>query len=107
MATVAKKIVAKAKTAVASKVKAKVNARRPSRRLLTDDARLKVTNAVASYREGTAVAKMFEAVKSCKTVGEAKGKLGRFKKYGNHVERILRWWNKHGIVTITKPEAAK
>jgi hypothetical protein len=102
MATAAKKIVAKAKTAV----KAKVNARRPSRRLLVDDARLKVVNS-ATYREGTAVAKMFEAVKSCKTVGEAKGKLGRFKKYGNHVERILRWWNKHGIVTITKPEAAK
>lgn len=93
----------KTATRKASSKKAKASARKATvargpRR--TDEAKLTWLTKENPNREPSAAFKMFEAAKTCKTVGDVKKKVAKLMKRPGHDSNMLRYWVKRGALRI-------
>lgn len=88
------------KNATKTAAKSSKVAKTSKRQSWSDDVKIIVAAKENPGLEGSAAFKIWEALKSCKTVGAVKAKAKRLEKREGHVIGLLRYWTKRGEVKV-------
>ena len=96
MAKSAKKTSARRSMKTAKQSPAK---RSSTRNRWADETKLSIVAKENPGREGSAAYKIFDALKSCKTIGAARAKTKRLESREGHLTTLLAYWKKRGEVS--------